>query len=204
MVERGHRLRRPYLRTRALPNEAVEDLRFIRETMARSVSFTAVPGYGQVVIGATALLAAYLASRQTSMHVWVKIWLAEAMIAAAIGAIAVHMKARRTGVALTSGPARKFAFSFLPPLAAGALLTSVFYPARLVHLLPAMWLLLYGTGVVTGGAFSVPVVPVMGVCFMLTGVVAVWMPAWGNFLMAFAFAGFHIFFGILVARRHGG
>lgn len=203
MLERGHRLRRPHNRTRTVPAEAVDDLRFIRETMARSASFTAVPGYGQVLIGITALAAAWISSRQ-GPHDWFKTWLAEAMIAGAIGALAVHMKAKRTGVALTSGPARKFAFSFLPPLAAGALLTSILYPAGMIRALPATWLLLYGTGVVTGGAFSVPVVPVMGVCFMLTAVVAVMVPAWGTACLAVGFGGLHIVFGILVARRHGG
>jgi hypothetical protein len=184
--------------------DAAQDLRFIRETMARSASFTAVPGYGQILIGITALVAAWIAARQATQHSWFKTWLTEAMVAAIIGAFAIHLKAQRTGVALTSGPARKFAFSFLPPLAAGALLTSILYPAGMVRALPGTWLLLYGTGVVTGGAFSVSVVPVMGVCFMLTGVMALLVPAWGSLCMMAGFGGLHILFGILVARRYGG
>jgi hypothetical protein len=203
MLDRSHRLRRPHNRGRALPAEAVDDLRFIRDTMARSASFTAVPGYGQVLLGLTALLAAWIASRQTMPHLWLRTWLAEAMIGAAIGALAVHFKARSTGVALTSGPARKFAFSFLPPVAAGALLTSILYSGGMIRALPGTWLLLYGTGVVTGGAFSVSVVPVMGVCFMLTGVVALLVPAWAGACMAVGFGGLHILFGLLVARRYG-
>jgi hypothetical protein len=204
MLDRSHRVRRPHSRGSVLPAGSVEDLRFIRETMARSASFTAVPGYGQVLIGVTALAASWIASRQLMPYAWFKTWLAEAMIGAVIGALAVHLKAQQTGVTLTSGPARKFAFSFLPPLAAGALLTSTLYSAGMLRSLPGTWLLLYGTGVVTGGAFSVSVVPVMGACFMLTGVIALIAPAWGNIAMAVGFGGLHIFFGLLVARRYGG
>lgn len=204
MLERSHRLRRPRTRGATLPSGSVDDLRFIRETMARSASFTAVPGYGQILIGLTALAAAWIAPRQVLHYSWLKTWLAEAMLGAAIGALAVHLKAQQTGVTLTSGPARKFAFSFLPPLAAGAVLTSTLSSGGMLSALPGTWLLLYGTGVVTGGAFSVSVVPVMGACFMVTGVIALLMPAWGNAAMAIGFGGLHIFFGLLVARRYGG
>jgi hypothetical protein len=204
MLERTHRLRRPSNRRGAVPDEAVDDLRFIRQTMARSSSFTAVPGYGQVTMGVTAMFASWIASTRSAPHLWFKTWLAEAMIAVTIGALAVHFKAQRTGVALTSGPARKFAFSFLPPFAAGVMITSILYSAGMVRALPGIWLLLYGTGVVTAGAFSIAAVPVMGACFMLTGVVALLAPSLNNLCMAAGFGGLHILFGLLVARRYGG
>ena len=117
----------------------------------------------------------------------------------------MQLKARSSGLPLTSGPARKFAFSFLPPVAAAAMLTPVLYRAGHLRPLPALWLLLYGAGVVTGGAFSVAIVPSMGLCFMATGVIATLAPAsWANLLMASAFGGLHILFGILIARRYGG
>jgi hypothetical protein len=172
--------------------------------MARSSSFTAVPGWGQIAMGATALATAWIASRQTSSLAWFHTWIGEALVAAAIALVAVQMKAQRTAVPLTSGPGRKFAFSFLPPVAVGALLTPMLFRAGLAHSLPGTWLLLYGAGVVTGGAFSVSIVPVMGASFMLTGVVALLAPAWGNVCMAAGFGGLHILFGILIARRHGG
>jgi hypothetical protein len=205
MVDQSpHRIRRAHGRSRPLPVGAADDLRFIRETMARSSSFTAVPGWGQIAMGATALATAWIASRQTSSLAWFHTWIGEALVAAAIALVAVQMKAQRTAVPLTSGPGRKFAFSFLPPVAVGALLTPMLFRAGLAHSLPGTWLLLYGAGVVTGGAFSVPIVPVMGASFMLTGVVALLAPAWGNVCMAAGFGGLHILFGILIARRHGG
>jgi hypothetical protein len=108
-------------------------------------------------------------------------------------------------VALSTGPSVRFARSFAPPMTAAIVLTPVFATAGLVSRLPGCWLLLYGTAVVTGGAFSVRVVPLMGLCFMALGAAAFVAPAaWGNWLMAAGFGGLHIIFGLVIARRYGG
>ena len=87
----------------------------------------------------------------------------------------------------------------------GVLLTVVLYRAGLPKAIPGMWLLLYGTGVVTGGMFSVNIVPVMGICFMVLGAVTLFTaPSLGNWLMALGFGGLHIIFGTIIARKYGG
>jgi hypothetical protein len=182
----------------------LEDLRFIRETLERSSSFTAVPGWGQVAMGLTALCAAGIASRQSSTLAWLSVWLGEANIAVIIALTTMWKKAQRSGLPLTSGPARKFTLSFLPPAAAGAVLTIFLMRAGLATLLPGTWLLLYGAGITTAGAFSVSIVPAMGIGFMLAGLGALAVPGWGNAFMAAGFGGFHIIFGYLIARRYGG
>ena len=92
-----------------------------------------------------------------------------------------------------------------PPLFAGGVLTVGFALAGLTSLLPGMWLLLYGTSVVTGGSYSVRPIPLMGLAFMAAGAAAVVSPAdWGNAYMAAGFGGLHIVFGIVIWRRHGG
>ena len=203
-----HRIRRfrhsAGLPGRATPNLA-DDLRFIRDTMERSAAFTAVSGWGQVVLGATALLAAWLAARQPNAFAWLRVWLAEGILAAAIGLLSCTWKANRRGLPLFSGPARKVALGLAPPLVAGAFLTFLLFRAGLSWALAPAWLLLYGAGIITGGAFSVAIVPVMGVCFMLLGGLAVLAPAaWGNWFLAAGFGGLHMIFGFLIARRHGG
>jgi hypothetical protein len=183
----------------------MDNLRYIRETMERASAFTAVPGWGGVIIGVTALLAALWAARQTTLHAWMMIWLGEALLALSIGGGTMNRKARAAESTVLSGPGRKFALSLLPPLAAGAVLTAVLYRAQVFDALPGLWLLLYGTGVVTGGAFSVRIVPVMGLCFMVLGALALWTPlAYGNWLMAAGFGALHIVFGLIIARRYGG
>jgi hypothetical protein len=189
----------------ALHDRAMDNLRYIRETMERASAFTAVPGWGQVVIGFTALIATYLATLQPTAGGWLKTWLAEAIISLLIAGWSMDRKARVTGVPLLSGPARKVAFSLSPPMIVGVLLTVVLFRAGLTGAIPGMWLLLYGTGVVTGGMFSVNVVPIMGICFMLLGALGLFTPAWlGNWLMGVGFGGLHIIFGLIIARKYGG
>jgi hypothetical protein len=133
------------------------------------------------------------------------VWLAECLLAVAIALLTCAWKANRRGLPLFTGPARKVILGLAPPLVAGAFLTFLLFRAGLEMALPALWLLLYGAGIITGGAFSVPIVPVMGVCFMLLGGLAVLGPAgWGNWFLAAGFGGLHIVFGLLIARRHGG
>jgi hypothetical protein len=183
----------------------MDNLRFIRETMEQAGSFTAISGWGEVAIGVSALVAAWLAARQVDRAQWLVIWLAEACLSFGIALYAILRKARHSKQPLVSGPARKFALSFSPPILVGALLTAVLFEAGMTSLLPGVWLLLYGTGVVTAGTFSVRIVPVMGLCFMALGALALWVPpAWGNLSMAAGFGVLHIFFGTLIARRHGG
>jgi hypothetical protein len=200
----------PRLQTRpdepAAPHlHALENLRYIRETMEHSGSFTAVPGWGGAVMGLTALVAAVVAPPVSSGRSWLVTWLAAALVAIVLGAWATARKVRAATVPVLSRPAQKFALSLAPPLVAGALVTVVLYRTGLVTVLPGLWLLLYGAGVMTAGAFSVRVVPIMGICLMAVGTVALFSPpAWGNWFLGAGFGGLQVLFGIIIARRYGG
>jgi hypothetical protein len=184
---------------------AADHLRYIRETMESAAEFTAVPGWGGVTMGMTALAAALLASRQATPRAWVAVWLAEAFVAVAIAAPAAATKARRANASLFSGPGRKFVLSFAPPIVVGAFLSLALFLLGAVSVLPGVWLLLYGTAIVTGGAFSVRAVPIMGLCLMALGAGALFAPAsWGNAFMAAGFGLVQIAFGFWIALRYGG
>jgi hypothetical protein len=188
-----------------LRDRAMDNLRFIRETMERSASFTHVSGLGGMAMGVVALLAAVLASGMLTPLAWLATWLGAAAVSFAVSALMMARKSRAEGVPLLSGPGRRFAWSMTPPLAAGAVLTAALARAGLNDLLPGTWLLLYGASIVTGGSYSVRPVPVMGACFMLAGVAALASPpSWGDAYMAGAFGGLHILFGLVIWRKHGG
>jgi hypothetical protein len=186
-----------------LDARALDDLSYIRRTMAGAAEFTDVPGRGLVLIGVTAVLAAAAADRAAG-NGWLWVWLAEALVAGTIGVLATLRKIRDRHGAVLPPPARKFLFSFVPALVAGAILTAAAGPDR--RLLPGLWLSLYGVGVTAAGAFSVRAVPAMGLSFLALGALALWPAtrAFGDLILAAGFGGLHLGFGWWIARRHGG
>ncbi len=189
----------------ALHDRAMDNLRYIRETMERATPFTGISGRGEMAIGVTALIASIVAAQQSSFKYWVAVWLAEGLISLLIAGWSMDRKARMLKVPLVSEPGRKVAFSLAPPIIAGGLLTLVLVRAGLGSPIPGIWLLLYGTGVITGGMFSVRAVPAMGFCFMVLGAVALFSPpAFANWFMAAGFGGLHLVFGAIIVRKYGG
>lgn len=189
----------------SLHGRAIDNLEFIRDAMQRSTEFTAVPGYGGALMGMTAIGATIIASLQSNWRFWLITWLVEALLAFAIGLLTMWQKSKAVETPLTSTPAKKFAYGFAPPLFAGIILTAMLYFNSLFEYLPCVWLTLYGTAVVSGGAYSVKAVPIMGWLFILLGAVAVFVPlGYGNYLMGAGFGGLHIIFGLIIARRFGG
>jgi hypothetical protein len=189
----------------SINERAIENLKFIRETMERAGAFTAVPGWGGILMGVSALLTALISSRLPSRDLWFVAWLGEALLAMAIGSFAMAQKAKAAGEPLLYGAGRKFALSLFPAMIAGGVLTAVLYRQGMFDIMPGMWLLLYGVAIVTGGAFSVRVVPIMGLSFMALGSIALFTPfEWANWFMGAGFGALQIAFGIVIARRYGG
>ena len=189
----------------SINQRAIEDIKYIRRTMERAGSFTAVPGWGGILIGVSALLTALISSRLPSKDLWFASWLGEALLAVGIGGWAMAQKAKAAQSTLLYGPGRKFALNLCPAMIAGAIITLVLYQYGLFGIMPGVWLLMYGVAVVTGGAFSVNIVPIMGLCFMALGTIALFSPfEWANWFMAAGFGALHMAFGAVIARRYGG
>jgi hypothetical protein len=188
-----------------LHEHAMDNLRYIRRTIERAGSFTAVPGIGGMLMGSTALAAAWVADRQAGSQAWLAVWMAEGLLALLIGIAAAAVKSRRAKTPLLSGPGYKFVAGFAPAMLAGALLSAAMFREGQTRFLPGTWLLLYGAGVVSGGGASVRVVPIMGACFMAAGTAAFLFPDLsGNALLGAGFGGLHIVFGTIIAVKYGG
>jgi hypothetical protein len=184
---------------------AMDNLRYIRETIERAGSFTAVPGIGGMLMGSSALAAAWMASHQHAPDGWFAVWIVEGLVAMLTGIVGAAIKSRKAKLPLLNGPGRKFVAGFAPALLAGAFLTMVLYRAGMLALLPGTWMLLYGAGVVSGGGASVRVVPMMGACFMAVGAAALLLPGVPrDIALAVGFGGVHIIFGTIIAVKYGG
>jgi hypothetical protein len=189
----------------ALHDRAMDNLRYIRETMELATAFTGISGWGEIAIGVTALIASVIAAQQATFNAWLAVWIAEGLISLLIAGWSMDRKARAIDMPLGSGPGRKAVFSLTPPMIAGGLLTIVLVQAGLTNPIPGVWLLLYGTGVITGGMYSVKVVPIMGLCLMALGALALFSPpAFANWFMAAGFGGLHLVFGAIIVRKYGG
>ncbi len=189
----------------SLHNHALGHLGYIRRTIESSVSFTAIPGRAVALVGFTAIVAAWFASKAQTDFQWLITWLAEAAVAFVTGSYAMVQKARLADVSLLCGAGRRFLLSLSPPIAVAAILTAVFYHHDLFHIMPGMWLLLFGVGVMSAGVFSVRPVPLMGFVFMLCGVLTYVFPAaWSDAMMAIGFGFVLIIFGLVIAKHYGG
>ena len=188
----------------ALHERAADNLRFIRETMERATSFTAVSGLGLVLVGVTALIAAALAASRATPEGWLAVWGGELFVALGISLVTMARKARAEGLPLFSHTGRKLLLAFTPPMTAGALLTLALYLEHGLAMLPGVWLTLYGAGVMTAGAYSVRAIPIMGAAFIALGAVALLAPLPGDLLLAAGMGGLHVVFGVVVWRSYGG
>ena len=203
---------RPNRRDRAdsaplsLQTRAESDLAFVRTVLERAHQFTAVPGTGGMLMGATAIGAALIAFKQPSSPRWFGVWMAEAVLASAIAVGSMLHKARRTGQPLAAGPARRFALGLVPPLFAGGVLTLAAVHAHAWAMLAPIWLACYGGAVLGGGMVSaVPAVPVLGAMFLLASALCVVTPSsWTDAWMGVAFGVGHLVVGFIVRARYGG
>lgn len=195
---------RPNAAPTSLHGVAADNLRYIRATMESATAFTGISGKGYVLAGLTAFVAAWIAAQQTTPLLWLSVWLLEAVLACSVTLLLSADKARTQGKSLWSGSGRKLLFAFLPTLAVGAVVTLAFHLQGNTMLLPGLWLILYGAGVMTAGAHSIRPIPLMGLLFIMLGSVQLLGLAPMTLTLALGFGGLHLAFGILIWRQHGG
>jgi hypothetical protein len=196
---------RPERLPASLGDRAADDLRFIRDAMERGSTFTAVPGVGGVAMGLMGLTGAVFGASQPTPERWLSVWLITAAVAFSVGVVAIVRKASKAGPRLSGRTTRSFALALCAPIAAGAGITFALWSTGTFTAMPTVWLLLYGAGVLAGGAFSVPAVRIVGAVFMVLGFAAVLTPpAWGNLWLGVGFGAVHLAGGAYIARHHGG
>ena len=197
-----------------LHQHAMDNISYIRDTMSRSSQFTGVPGWGMVTVGGLATLGSYVANLRLNPDWWVNTWIAIGIVSILIGILSLRLKAKKNETKVLTAPGKRFLMCFSPAMVVGIALTNIFYLQDLQHLLPCMWLFLYGVAVLNASAFSIPIVPLWGICVFVLGFVAMQLPyTTGTIILNYTpldlcmLAGFgftHIIFGLIIAVRYGG
>ena len=188
-----------------LEEQARDNLLFIRGAMERAERVSAASGIGGILMGLVALCAMAIAGAQGALEDQLLIWVGAAFLAAAAGGICSAIKAQRAELVLLGDPGRRFLLCLMPVLAVGAVLSATLWPTGQITLLPALWMMLYGCGVLAAGTYAAPPIMYMGGCFVVAGLFALALPdGWSNVLLGLAFGGLHIGFGYQVYRHHGG
>jgi hypothetical protein len=172
--------------------------------MERAATFSAVPGRGGVVMGLVGLLGGALAVRQPERGTWLAVWIGTAITGFVVAAVSIVTRARRARVPLLAGPGRKFAFALAPSLVGAVLLTAALVARGQHALLPAVWLLLYGTALLASATFSIPPLVPMGLGFFALGIIALGLPGLGDIVLMAGFGGLQIGFGFWIWRHYGG
>ncbi|MBN8588053.1 MAG: hypothetical protein J0L94_06975 [Rhodothermia bacterium] len=206
------------------PDFSVEEqLKVIRETMTRSTAFTEVPGYAMMGIGFLAIVVSAILEWMDVRYItWVEAWVFTAFVAILLGAWGIRMKARTSETPPAKQTARKFWMGLAPSFVVTAVLTLMvlqispeniptkfrtywFIESETLHMLPALWMLMYGLAITTAGAYSIKAVSQMGMCFLGLGFLAYFLPQVGvNLMMLLGFGGLHLVFGWIIAKKHGG
>ncbi len=191
-----------------IESRALGTLAYIRASIESSGSM-AVPGMAGIVMGGIGIIATIVASVPRGAPHWLGIWLVAAAVAFALGGAMMAREAAQSGHARYLGPVRKFLLCLCPALLTGAALTFVLWRAGATGLIPGIWLLLYGCAVLSASTVTIArtmrLICIMGVLFMLLGLLAFAAPAGTHTLiLGMGFGALHTIFGILIGQvSHG-
>src|SRR5260370_35917432 len=90
----------------ALHERAMDNLRYIRETMERSTAFTGISGWGEVAIGGSGFLGCALAGQQSPFRAGLWMWIARHLISLLIAGWGMEREAPALQMPPMSGAGR--------------------------------------------------------------------------------------------------
>jgi len=192
----------------SIESRALGTIAYIRRSIDSSGSM-AVPGMAGVVMGVIGIAATVVASVPRGAAHWLQIWLIAAAAALLFGGATMARQAADNGHARYLGPLRKFLLCLCPALFAGAVLTGLLWNAHATHLIPGVWLSLYGCGVLSASTVTIArtmrLISIMGVLFMLLGLLAFASPPQVHTaILGLGFGALHSIFGVLLGRVNYG
>lgn len=197
-------------------DEARDHLRVIRQTMERSTQYSTLSGWSGILIGIVAIVGVYLTrSMLGGQPVAIQtvrdaaprlglLWATALVLSVAIEFLYNKRRATRVGKRVVSRLGAHILLAALPAFLACGVLTAFFYEHNLLPYILGIWMLCYGLAICAVGLFSARPVTYLGSAFVVSGAITMLAPLTIHlYMMALTFGGFHIIYGIVMARRHG-
>ena len=159
-------------------HKALGDISNIRKQVALTTQFR---GYGPATLAATGILALLAAAAQSAwvpepaghMQAYLRIWLATAVISAALTGTQMYTRTRRIHSGLSDEMIRIAVEQFLPSVGAGFLITLVltrFVPSAF-WMLPGLWQVIFSLGIFSSCRFLPRPMVAAGAWYLLTGLI---------------------------------
>jgi hypothetical protein len=166
---------------------------------------SAVSGTGLMLNAMIAVAAMAIAADIDPLRERLIVWIGAAFVAPVVCGLATRRKALRNQLLLIGDRGRRFLFCLAPVLAVGGVMTLALWRTPEIVLLPGLWTMLYGCGVLAAGAYAVAPIVQMGACFVVLGLFIHAVPAEAsNMLLGLSFGGLNFYYGFQVYRHHGG
>jgi len=195
------------------PTQAAEHLRVIRELMERPIRSTTRSGLSGIIAGLLALagcaatwaIAPDFDGRAAPPVAVGFIWLGVFVLAVALDLFISWRRTRELGRAFWTRTTRQTALAIAPAFLLGGLSTYFYANGNAWYYIPPSWMLYYGLAAWSIGMFSIAEVKLLGAAFIIAGVICFF-----NFhdhpvaALAATFGGFHLIYGVVVWKRHGG
>ena len=188
----------------------LSDIRYIRGIMELSSAHRLLPDWAAIVGGALVLVSTALTWRLTGSAdakevlflppmqklLAAGLWLGTAAVSVFLYWYLASKEATRLGVSLEARPTQLARQAMGPAILAAGVLTLRLVSDRHYGFIPGAWILLYGIGLYNAGLFSTEEPRLLGLLFIVTGIVAILvLPGIDLWLAALSFGGYHIAFG---------
>jgi hypothetical protein len=159
-------------------HKALDDIRSIRRQMARVTEFR---GYGPATLATTGVIAVFAAVAQAlwlpdpadRIQAYLGIWIATAVLSAALTGVQMYTRTRRMHSGLSDEMLGLAVEQFLPSILAGMLITIVLlrYAPSALWMLPGIWQVVFSLGVFSSCRFLPRPMIAAGVWYLLTGLI---------------------------------
>ena len=185
--------------------------------MEQSSRFLSLSGLSGILVGVYAIIGAYIAHiiingkesilDTASLHSGIVsqlVFLATIVLLLSIVTVIVltYRKTLRDGYKIWNKGTRLLILNLAVPLVSGGILTSIFVAQGLYGTIAPALLVFYGLALINAAKFTRQEIYYMGLCQIVTGIIAALLPDYALLLWAVGFGVIHIIYGTIMHFRY--